>query len=424
MSDSRNESVQSFESLPDWQDDLINQLFVVAKKNYIFSDKIEEKNFKETLKKDFIQINLEFPQADKTKFREEANKALAKFDPHLILIYDPPQMEGHIENKRIDKNTQRFVLDSRPPPEIIEKMRVNNFGFAEKQESIEVPDRVGYVKIMDFLDVIEAKEKALAIMQGFKEKDAIIFDLRDCHGGDPRLVEFILSFLLTEADKAKIPNSTYNTIYDSSTDKTELYKVRPTDFTLNVPIYVLTNELTFSAGEEFAYDLQQLNKHVLQDNRFVIIGQVTAGGAHAVTTFPLIDNTTQEINSEFYLFVPTKNTINPFSQTNWEDGAQIGVRPDEFIHKEKDALEVALSLHHRKEAEQKLLHSSTTLLVTRQMSRDPRSVLKNQAKSSDDISLRPTEEKKAAKEFARSATTKASATDDSNVNYSNKPSRK
>ena len=76
---------------------------------------------------------------------------------------------------------------------------------------------------------------------------------RDSHGGSPELVEFILSFLLTEEDKSKIKGGVYNSIFDYPTGMTKEYKVRETEFSLNVPTYILINEATFSAAEEFAF---------------------------------------------------------------------------------------------------------------------------------------------------------------------------
>ena len=41
----------------------------------------------------------------------------------------------------------------------------------------------------------------------------------------------------------------------------------------NIPVYVLTNEKSISAGEEFVYDLKNLK-------RATIVGEITDGGAN------------------------------------------------------------------------------------------------------------------------------------------------
>lgn len=50
----------------------------------------------------------------------------------------------------------------------------------------------------------------------------------------------------------------------------------------DVDLYVLTSKKTFSAAEEFAYNLQS-------QKRAYIVGEVTAGGAHPTRPF-LIGN--------------------------------------------------------------------------------------------------------------------------------------
>ena len=86
---------------------------------------------------------------------------------------------------------------------------------------------------------------------------------------------------------------------------------------------VLTSNQTFSAAEEFAYNLQCLK-------RATIIGEVTGGGAHP-GDFHLIEE-------QFALFVPSGRAINPITKTNWEG---VGVKPDIEVLA-SDALETAL----------------------------------------------------------------------------------
>jgi C-terminal processing protease CtpA/Prc len=76
------------------------------------------------------------------------------------------------------------------------------------------------------------------------------------------------------------------------------------------PVFALTSKRTFSAGEEFAYNLKNLK-------RATIIGETTGGGAHPVSG--------RRIDDHFWIGVPFARAINPISKTNWE-GA--GVEPD------------------------------------------------------------------------------------------------
>ena len=94
---------------------------------------------------------------------------------------------------------------------------------------------------------------------------------------------------------------------------------------MDVIVYVLTSNNTFSAAEEFCYNLQNLK-------RDVIVGEVTGGGAH-----PGDDHV---LNKELCVFIPHGRAINPISGTNWEG---VGVRPDVEVPSEK-AFEVAIDL--------------------------------------------------------------------------------
>jgi retinol-binding protein 3 len=90
-------------------------------------------------------------------------------------------------------------------------------------------------------------------------------------------------------------------------------------------MYVLTSGRTFSAGEEFAYDLQAWQ-------RAMIVGEVTGGGANPGALVPLTDG--------FAAFIPFAQAINPVTGTNWEGS---GVQPD-VSAPEREALATAQCL--------------------------------------------------------------------------------
>jgi C-terminal processing protease CtpA/Prc len=77
-----------------------------------------------------------------------------------------------------------------------------------------------------------------------------------------------------------------------------------------MPVYLLTSSHTFSAAEEFAYDLQALR-------RATVVGEVTGGGAHPTQM--------RRIDDHFLIGMPYAKAINPITHTNWEGS---GVRPD------------------------------------------------------------------------------------------------
>jgi len=57
----------------------------------------------------------------------------------------------------------------------------------------------------------------------------------------------------------------------------------------DVPIFVLTSHRTFSAAEEFTYNLKHLN-------RATIVGETTGGGAH-----PIERHTFKKLNVQILL---------------------------------------------------------------------------------------------------------------------------
>jgi C-terminal processing protease CtpA/Prc len=76
------------------------------------------------------------------------------------------------------------------------------------------------------------------------------------------------------------------------------------------PVYILTSNRTFSAAEEFTYNLKNLK-------RATIVGETTGGGAHP--------GGVRRINDHFGIWLPTGRAINPITGTNWEG---VGIAPD------------------------------------------------------------------------------------------------
>jgi len=182
--------------------------------------------------------------------------------------------------------------------------RSMNYGI-RKVEVLE--GNVGYLSIDGFLDAGKTASIIDAAMTFLSNAGAIVLDLRGNHGGSPETVALVASYLL--------PAKTHiNDIYLREGNLTKQFWTnsiaenrRISD---KVPVYVLTDKRTASAGEELAYDLQQLK-------RATIVGEPTWGGANPGGTVRLSDH--------FGIFVPGGRAINPITKTNWEG---VGVRPD------------------------------------------------------------------------------------------------
>jgi len=186
-----------------------------------------------------------------------------------------------------------------------------NFGF-EKVERMN--GNIGYIDLRGFNDDEAGAETVAAAMTFLANTEAIIFDLRQNGGGNPAMVALISSYLF--GDKPVHLND----LYWRKGDRTDEFWTKPDKAKKRFPakdIYVLTSERTFSAGEEFTYNLKNLK-------RATIIGETTGGGAHP--------GGFERLGEHFGAFIPTGRAINPISKTNWEG---TGVEPDVKVPKEQ-----------------------------------------------------------------------------------------
>ena len=192
---------------------------------------------------------------------------------------------------------------------------------------------IGYLKFNAFADPGICGPTATAALNFLGSVDALIIDLRDNGGGDPRMVTYVSSYLFTEPTHL---NDLYNRKEDSTTQYWTLPYV-PGKRLGSKPVFVLTSSRTFSGGEEFTYNLKNLK-------RATIIGETTGGGAHPVAG--------HRIDDHFIIGVPFAKAVNPISKTNWEG---TGVEPDVKVPA-AEALDVAKKMatdEIRKNAAQK-----------------------------------------------------------------------
>tara|TARA_R110002110_G_scaffold92763_1_gene241968 strand:+ start:734 stop:2071 length:1338 start_codon:yes stop_codon:yes gene_type:complete len=179
----------------------------------------------------------------------------------------------------------------------INSMKRNNFGFKEVKI---MAGNIGYLDLRSFSNVEYAGETAVSAMNFLSNTDAIIIDLRNNGGGSPAMIQLITSYLYGSAPVHL--NNFYWRPTDSNSQSWTLPHVsgmRSPD----TPIYVLTSGGTFSAAEEFSYNLKNLE-------RATLIGETTGGGAHPGSSVIATDR--------FMVWVPTGRAINPITNTNWE----------------------------------------------------------------------------------------------------------
>lgn len=195
----------------------------------------------------------------------------------------------------------------------MDAMRMNNFGFKELKL---LPGNIGYLDLRNFVDAQYGNETAVAAMNFLSNASALIIDLRFNGGGSPSMIQLLTSYLYG-------PEPVHlNTFYYRPSDKfSETWTLKEVKGTRrpDVPVYILTSNKTFSAAEEFTYNLKNLK-------RATIIGETTGGGAHPGGNMVATER--------FLVWVPSGRAINPITKTNWEG---TGVKPDIEV-KASDAL--------------------------------------------------------------------------------------
>ena len=216
-------------------------------------------------------------------------------DKHLHVMFTPaslpPDMgrEGPGDPKREEEERKEM-----------ERM---NCGF-DKAEVME--GNIGYLKFDFFANPKFCGPTAVAAMNFLANVDAIIFDLRENGGGDPKMVALVSSYLFAE-------RTHLNDLWTRKGDITEQYWTDPYVPGKRLdgkPAFVLTSKNTFSGAEEFTNNLKVLK-------RATIVGETTGGGAHPVRG--------HRIDEHFGIGVPFARAINPVTHTNWEG---TGVEPD------------------------------------------------------------------------------------------------
>lgn len=166
---------------------------------------------------------------------------------------------------------------------------------------------IGYIDFWGFDSVnMESRQVIGAAMKLVANTDALIFDLRKNGGGSQDMVRHISSYLFEDTVHL---NSIYWRFSRSATESWTKEGVS-IGHLAKVPVYILTSHNTFSAAEEFAYNLQQLK-------RATIVGETTKGGANPWRHFAL--------TQDFRASIPVGRAVNPITKMNWEN---VGVQPD------------------------------------------------------------------------------------------------
>ncbi len=298
-------------------------------------------------------LNASYVFPDKAKQMEQAIRARAarkEYDSLTDAEAFARALTEHLQEVSRDKHLR--VLNTsggganfatRLDPELNRLLSAKrNYGF-EKIERL--GGNVGYLDLRGFEDPGAARDTVTAAMAFLTNTDALIFDLRQNGGGTPHMVALLSSYLF---DKPVHLNS----IYDRPSNTTREFWTQaevPGKRYGDKPVFVLTSKRTFSAAEEFTYNLKNLK-------RAVIVGETTGGGAHPVSP--------RRLGTQFIITVPMARSINPITKTNWEG---TGVAPDIAVSAEqalKAAHLAALKAIQPKTTEPQLAAQLKTLIET------------------------------------------------------------
>jgi hypothetical protein len=284
----------------------INSISVQLQRNYVFpeiADRMisELKSNYEKGRYDEVPDALMFSEMLTTDLQSISN------DKHLRVVFDPERIAR--QNQTISTEDSLFKVQRKR-----KAMARNNFGF----EEIKIFDgNIGYLNIKNFYYPENGGPTAIAAMNFLSNTEAIIIDLRFNQGGSSEMVQLISSYLFDEEPVH------LNSLYWRPTDKmTQTWTLPYVQGKRNpdADIYILTSSMTFSAAEEFSYNLKNLE-------RATIIGETTGGGAHP--------GDYQVATDRFMVFVPSGRAINPITLDNWEG---VGVKPHFEVNADKALL--------------------------------------------------------------------------------------
>jgi tetratricopeptide (TPR) repeat protein len=250
---------------------------------------------------------------DGKKFADKLTKDLQSInhDKHMKVWFNPPPPPPPPANasstniSAINKTMAEAQIHEQQLRKVKQKRRnlEDNFGFYKVER---LAGNVGYLDLRYFSGSEKAQSAAVSAMKFLENTDALIIDMRNNRGGNPAMVRFICSYFFAA-------NIHLNSLYWRVPDITEEYWTNDTVIgkrRVDVPIYVLTSDKTFSGAEELSYNFKT-------QKRATLVGEVTGGGANPGGEV--------QINEMFSMFMPRGTAINPITKTNWEG---VGVIPD------------------------------------------------------------------------------------------------
>ena len=166
---------------------------------------------------------------------------------------------------------------------------------------------VGYLRLSGFTGGESAVRAVEAALWQLATTDATIIDLRNARGGSGGLSNFIISHFMP-ADTVHVL-TVYVRQQDVTTDRYTMASV-PGPRRPDVPLYILTDDVTRSAAEDLTFVLQNFK-------RAIVVGGRTAGAGRNNIFLPLPYALTASVS--------ISRVMEPGTRREWE---RIGVQPN------------------------------------------------------------------------------------------------
>jgi retinol-binding protein 3 len=254
-------------------------------------------------------------------------------------ITDPAQLADRLTNDMRAINGDRHLYvtfaGTRPPqsgpqpqmvmrrpgdpilPDALAAARRANYDVESVQR---LAGNVGYLSVtrLSTRGTDEAFAVIDAAMAFLERTDAMIIDLRNTTGGDPRLSDYLASYFFGPTPTPTL--TSYSRRMDRTDERTTVPvtgKLRPA-----VPLFLLVGLGTASGTEDFAFIMKQTGRGTL-------VGGQTAGAGRLTGLYPLGDGFTASVSGG--------RTYDPRTGKEWE---RTGIAPD-IASSNDDALTVA-----------------------------------------------------------------------------------
>ncbi len=206
-----------------------------------------------------------------------------------------PKPEPVTSTKPVDKDAERAAWFA--------GIRRGNYGFLNIGI---LAGNVGYLDFRRFQPPDLAGDTLVGAMAFLANADAIIIDLRNCHGGSAYMTGYFAGYFFPRA--THLFDMEFRG--DNFTDHFWTMAYLPGKRFPDVPLYILTSAYTFSGAEGFAYRFKVLK-------RATIVGETTGGGANAGGVL--------DVAPFFRVYMPMGRPVDRDTGTNWEG---TGVEPD------------------------------------------------------------------------------------------------